>query len=329
MVDAYAARFRKAISKAEMGNLLPAQMQVMDFVAGLRPKLAIITNGFNPADLDKVEETAKNVESTSLINKNVIAAATNPTAEVKELKAQILELKAEIKEAKYVPREDRKLLQNNGGNRKPLYRGPNQKPVDKRNFECFNCGKKGHFKSECRAKLKDRTDYRNIRFLESEQPEVESSSDSETEEINLYHQRVRIPNRKYNATQDLWWTPANTTFGDLVQIPKYREQIRDMLDHGELREVVDNIEDKKDNRRVNFTTKHPAARIYGKIGRTECQLVIDTGAEVSVCTKPIADLLKLKPKSDKTMTVVAIDGIKQKSLGSAGMVTVKIMDQPM
>jgi len=32
-----------------------------------------------------------------------------------------------------------------------------------------------------------------------------------------------------------------------------------MLDHGELREVVDNIEDKKDNRRVNFTIKHPAA----------------------------------------------------------------------
>src|SRR6266498_4996065 len=35
MVDAYAARFRKAINKAEMGNLLPAQMQVMDFVTGL------------------------------------------------------------------------------------------------------------------------------------------------------------------------------------------------------------------------------------------------------------------------------------------------------
>ncbi len=170
-------------------------MQVMDFVAGLRPELAIITNGSNPADLDKAEETAKNVESASLINKNVIAAATNPaTAEVKELKAQILELKAEIKEAKYVPREDRKLPQNNGGNQKPPYRGSNRKPIDKRNFECFNCSKKGHFKSECRAKPKDRsrdrTDYRNIRFLESKKPEIESSSDSEMEEINLHHQRV-------------------------------------------------------------------------------------------------------------------------------------------
>src|SRR6266511_3153543 len=108
MVDAYVARFRKAISKAEMGNLLPAQMQVIDFVTGLRSELAIITNSSNPADLDEAEETVKNVESASLINKNVIAAATNlAIAEVKELKAQILELKAEIKEAKYVPREER------------------------------------------------------------------------------------------------------------------------------------------------------------------------------------------------------------------------------
>jgi len=35
MVDAYTARFKKAINKAEMGNLLPAQMQVIDFIAGL------------------------------------------------------------------------------------------------------------------------------------------------------------------------------------------------------------------------------------------------------------------------------------------------------
>ena len=35
IMDAYITRFRKVINKAEMGNLLPLQMQVMDFVAGL------------------------------------------------------------------------------------------------------------------------------------------------------------------------------------------------------------------------------------------------------------------------------------------------------
>ena len=87
MVDAYAARFRKVISKAKIGNLLPAQMQVMDFVTELWSELAIITNGSNPADLDEAEKTAKNIESASLINKNVIAVTTNPAVtEVKELK---------------------------------------------------------------------------------------------------------------------------------------------------------------------------------------------------------------------------------------------------
>ena len=47
------------------------------------------------------------------------------------------------------------MLQNNGENKKPPYRGPNQKSMDKRNLEYFNCEKKGHFKSECRAKPKD------------------------------------------------------------------------------------------------------------------------------------------------------------------------------
>ena len=99
-----------------------------------------------------------------------------------------------------------------------------------------------------------------------------------------------------------------------------------MLDHGELREVVDNIEDKKDNRRINFITKYSAVRIYDKIGWTECQLVIDMGAEVFIYTKPIVNLLKLKPKPDKIMTVVTIDRVKQKSLESAGLVIVKVMD---
>ncbi len=40
--------------------------------------------------------------------------------------------------------------------------------------------KKEHFKSECRAKSKgqvrDQIDYRNIQFLETEQPEVKSES---------------------------------------------------------------------------------------------------------------------------------------------------------
>ena len=69
--------------------------------------------------------------------------------------------------------------------------------MDKRNLECYKCEKKWHFKSKCWSKSKDQTDYRNIWFLETEQPEAESS-DSEMKEINLNYQRVCISNQKYN-----------------------------------------------------------------------------------------------------------------------------------
>jgi len=40
----------------------------------------------------------------------------------------------------------------------------------------------------------------------------------------------------------------------------------------------------------------------------------------------MVDLLKFKPKADTTITVIAIDGIKQKSLRSAEIVIVKVID---
>ncbi len=73
----------KAISKAEMINLLPAQMQVMDFISELRTDLVIIANVSNPTDLNEVKETAKNMKSASLI---IIAVVTNPAVtKVKKL----------------------------------------------------------------------------------------------------------------------------------------------------------------------------------------------------------------------------------------------------
>ncbi len=38
------------------------------------------------------------------------------------------------------------------------------------------------------------------------------------------------------------------------------------------------------------------------------------------------NLLKLKLKADKTMTVIAIDEVKQKSFESAGIVMVKVIN---
>ncbi len=150
-----------------------------------------------------MKKIAKNVESINLINKNIIIVATNlAVAEVKKLKTQILKLKVKLKELKYVSKKDHKPSQNIERNKKPPYKRPNHKPINKRNLECYKYDKKGHFKSECRSKSRNRIDYRNVQFLETEQTEVKSS-DSEIEEVNLNYQRVQISNQKYNAAQDL------------------------------------------------------------------------------------------------------------------------------
>ncbi len=65
----------------------------MDFISRLHIDLTIIANRSNLADLDKVEEMAKNMKSISLINKNIIVLTNIPIiAKVKKLKAQILKL---------------------------------------------------------------------------------------------------------------------------------------------------------------------------------------------------------------------------------------------
>ena len=93
-----------------MVNLFPAKMQVIDFISELQTDLAIIANESNLTDLDKVKEMAKNIKSISFINKNIMAAVTNPVVtEVKKLKAQILKLKTELRESKYVFKKSHKL----------------------------------------------------------------------------------------------------------------------------------------------------------------------------------------------------------------------------
>ncbi len=122
MITKYTTISIKNKWQIEYRNICQGPTEIVDaYAAGLWSELAIITNGSNLTDLNKVEKTAKNVKSASLINKNMIAAVINfAVAEVKELRVQILELKAEVKKAKYVSWEDRKLSQNNGENRKPL-----------------------------------------------------------------------------------------------------------------------------------------------------------------------------------------------------------------
>jgi len=91
---------------------------------------------------------------------------------------------------------------------------------------------------------------------------------------------------QYDVVNDFRWTSINTFFGDLVQIPKYRESLQQYLAAVE----------RKNQREVkNATLKEKSVyQSYVKLGRHSLQAQWDTGAQISVCTKPLAIKLGLK-----------------------------------
>ena len=68
---------------------------------------------------------------------------------------------------------------------------------------------------------------------------------------------------QYDVVNDFRWTPSNTFFGDLVQIPKYRESLQQYLAAVE----------RKNQREVKNATleEKPVYRSYVKLGRHSLQ----------------------------------------------------------
>src|SRR6266498_4538808 len=106
---------------------------------------------------------------------------------------------------------------------------PNSNRNDKKNLRCHGCGQKGHFRKDC---LAEGANLNTIREEEEEEMEVNNNQitpksilkkpEEEENQVNL--RRDSNP-YQYDVVNDFRWTPTNTFFGDLVQIPKYRESL--------------------------------------------------------------------------------------------------------
>ena len=94
-------------------------------------------------------------------------------------------------------------------------------------------------------------------------------------------------------------------FGDLMKIGPYRKFMQQYLTAVEIKE--------QRSVKAAQVEEKPVYRSYVRLGRNSIQASWDTGAQISVCTKPLAIKLGLKwTKPTETTNMVTIDG--QKSL---------------
>ena len=87
--------------------------------------------------------------------------------------------------------------------------------------------------------------------------------------------------------------------------------------------------ERKNQRKVKNTTlkEKLVYRSYVKLGRHSLQAQWDTGAQISVYTKPLAIKLGLKwAKPEKELNMVTIDGKKSPSIGIVENAGLKILD---
>ena len=140
---------------------------------------------------------------------------------------------------------------------------------------------------------------------------------------------------------------VNVTFRDLVRIPKYKRQIRNAMKATKQKKDTEDKNKftlKSENNGVGITRKNLKKvsirqtkqservksqltfKLYGKVGHQNIQMMINTGAELMVCTKPLAKKLGLIYRQDKIIELITVDGKKNKICGVVEKASIKIAD---
>ena len=123
--------------------------------------------------------------------------------------------------------------------------------------------------------------------------------------------QVSFTPKPYDLMKDLKNHDANVTFGQLLQNPFYRNQLKSAIASAEKEKNV-NVSQTHVDDKENYTV----AKCIFRYKMTPVEVILDSGAAACIITTKLATKLKLQPNKSSDILIVTADGQKQRSLGT-------------
>src|SRR6266498_356461 len=173
--------------------------------------------------------------------------------------------------------------------------------------QCFLCYKKGHTAPFCPGKsvnLASLEEEANLNYIKGTPRKIGES---------LLSLRP-----KYNLVQDMFQQRAEITYGQLLEYPKHRAALKTALN---LSPDQVNVTEEYEK-----PLQYTPIKVYTRIKGNVIVTILDTGACMSVVTKPLAVALELRWKPSTRTDVIAVDGKPQAAVGVVDGIPVVIAE---
>src|SRR6266540_2615717 len=173
--------------------------------------------------------------------------------------------------------------------------------------QCFLCYKKGHTAQFCPEKsvnLASLEDETNLNYIKRIPRKMGKS--------------LLAPRPKYNLIQDMFQQRAEITYGQLLEYPEHRAALETALN---LSKDQINITEEYEK-----PPQYTPIKVYTRIKGNAILAILDTGACMSVVTKPLAVALGLRWKLSTRTDVIAVNGKSQAAVGVVDSISVVIAD---
>src|SRR6185369_2857707 len=301
-VEKYATKLRELHQRVDPTNTLPEQAKIANFKRGLQTNIKLFVTMSNFTSLEEITEKAKQVEAalkqsidTKVVMMSTAGANTTPTP--------ITFTQEELLEEVQLMREKLSLLSQTNNQATTS----DSKPRSNQNITCYNCGRKGHRKAECRSKARSSN---NAKYCEFYKSKSHNTADCRSKPANWKADNTKTGmfGRKQPDRTEQSWRKVEKQVEPEEEIkskPEPEIQPPPPVTHLEYQLHLD-----EDNSDLT------ALCCSATVNKKQINLILDTGASGSIVTKQFLDESNIKPQWPSTVRITNINGETYIPLGA-------------